>query len=101
MEKFRSMKKKTTIEQLKKEIKRRTPQGIQTLPGDKSQLNTALTYQGFECLFELYLNKGKYETIYTTLERFSYNRKLELCVPNPPQGKLSNRKILSLSNDLI
>lgn len=79
---------KTTIEQLKREIKRRTPNGIQNLT---NQI-TALTYQGFECLFELYLNKGKYETIYTTLERFNYNRKLELCVPNAPEdlaGELS------------
>ena len=79
---------KTTIEQLKREIKRRNPNGVQTITTEKNQTKTALTHQGFECLFELYLNKGKYETIYTTLERFSYNRKLELCVPNPPEGKL-------------
>jgi len=77
---------KTTIEQLKKEIKRRTTNGIKIINEEKGILITALTYQGFECLFELYLNKGKYETIYTTLERFNYNRKLELCVPNAPEG---------------
>ena len=78
---------KTTIEQLKIEIKRRTIDGIQCIKDRKGSITTALNYQGFECLFELYLNKGKYETIYTTLERFNYNRKLELCVPNPPEGK--------------
>jgi Ras family protein T1 len=77
---------KTTIEQLKKEIKRKSTNGIQIINQQKGIITTALTYQGFECLFELYLNKGKYETIYTTLERFSYNRKLELCVPNAPEG---------------
>lgn len=77
---------KTTIEQLKKEIKRRSTHGIRVIDEHRGIIQTALTYQGFECLFELYLNKGKYETIYTTLERFSYNRKLELCVPNPPEG---------------
>lgn len=82
---------KSTIEHLKREIKRRAPQGIQVIARDQSA--TALTYAGFECLFELYLNKGKYETIYTTLERFSYNRKLELCVPNPPEGQ--QKKIFS------
>ena len=86
---------KTTIEQLKKEIKRRTPQGIEVTSHGKHSSSTALTYQGFECLFELYLNKGKYETIYTTLERFSYNRKLELCVPNPPEGKSIFHRILT------
>ncbi|CAF1036782.1 unnamed protein product [Rotaria sordida] len=83
---------KTTIEQLKKEIKRRTVHGIKIINDQTGLTTTALTYQGFECLFELYLNKGKYETIYTTLERFSYNRKLELCVPNAPDdltGELS------------
>ena len=78
---------KATIEQLKYEIQRRTFDGIKIIRDNKGEMTTALTYQGFECLFELYLNKGKYETIYTTLERFSYNRKLELCVPNAPEGK--------------
>ena len=78
---------KTTIDQLKKEIKRKTAHGIKIINEQKGVTITALTYQGFECLFELYLNKGKYETIYTTLEAFSYNRKLQLCVPNSPEGK--------------
>ncbi|CAF0997533.1 unnamed protein product [Adineta ricciae] len=83
---------KQTIEQLKKEIKRRTIHGIKIISEHRGVMTSALTYQGFECLFELYLNKGKYETIYTTLERFNYNRKLELCVPNAPEdlaGELS------------